>query len=127
MNLKISVSGIGGHTQLNFEGNTLAVEWKETTEAERKSLGKLIADAKARGYKPVGDEATSFEGAGTAKLEGGNGLKFIAETFVNAHFVGHLVMEAQPNGESKILSASNLVIKENEPQAIHVAPAVVGG
>jgi len=125
--LKISVLGIGGHTELNFAGNELAIEWKETSEAERKSLSKLVEDAKANGYKPAGDIPANFETAGTAKFEGGKGLKFIAENFVNAHFTGHLVMEALENGENKILTASNLSIKETEKQTITVAPAVAGG
>lgn len=125
--LTIAMCGIGGHTELNFAGNQLSIEWKETTEKEKKALTKLVEDAKSSGYKAAGDVSADFSGSGSAKLEGGNGLKFIAERFVNANFVGNLVLEAQENGESKILTASNLSIKEEVKQNITIAPAVVGG
>lgn len=125
--LIISILGIGGHTELNFAGNALSIEWKETTEAEKKSLSKLVEDAKSKGYKTVGDAPANFDGAGSTKMEGGNGLKLIAENFVNANFTGNLVMEALDNGENKILSAKSLEIKETEKQSITIAPAVVGG
>ncbi len=118
MNLTISVQGIGGHTEIDFEDGRCKLTWKQTSLRERKMLRDMIRTAKDGGAKTFSvdehgnaDKETSrvpgtiFNRNGTLIIKGdGKVIELIAKNLVDSEkSSGRLVMEAQPDNTWKIL------------------------
>lgn len=132
MNLTVKLLGHGGHSEVNFSDGKISLEWKSTTENERKMLGALVSKATEKGFKAntgKSDGSDAFVADGTLTLEGeGAATVSLAKGFVEAEISsGKLVMDATSAGEAKVLKIENLVIKQDAPQVVTSKAPLVGG
>ncbi len=124
MNLSVTIQGIGGHTEVNFEEGRVKLSWKETTMRERTMLREMIEKAKAGGMKTYGVDAsgnadketdvvpgTIFNRSGDLILKGdGNLVTLLAKGLIEAELkCGRLVMEAQEDNSWRILRSGDTI------------------
>jgi hypothetical protein len=151
MNLQVTIQGIGGHTEVNFEDGRVKLSWKETTMRERKMLREMIEKAKSGGMKTYGVDSngnadketdvvpgTIFNRSGELVLKGEGALvTILAKGLIEAEQKsGRLVMEAQEDNTWKILRSGDTVEegkpekgeeKEEKKKKVHTTAKQAGG
>lgn len=147
MNLTVTIQGIGGHTEVNFEEGRVKLSWKETTMREQTMLREMLEKAKAGGMKTYSVDAngnadketdvvpgTIFNRSGDLILKGEGALvTILAKGLINAEQKsGRLVMEAQDDNTWKILRSGDS-IEEAKPEdkekkkKVHTTAKQAGG
>ena len=124
MQLKVNLTGRGGHTSVNFSGEEATLQWKDTSDVEKKSLKSLIEQAVAKGFEIKSGEVASIDsGPGEIVLKGKeNLLKLVAKDLIDAEIKsGKLAMEANEDGTWKILKVGDFEPKEKEQTVVSSA------
>ncbi len=145
MNMTVSIQGIGGHTEIDFEDGRAKLTWKQTSMRERKLLRGMIKMAKAGGMKTYtvdehGNAAketsrvpgTIFNRSGELILKGeGSVVEMLAKNLVDAEKKsGRLVMEAQADNTWKILRPGDKEEEKEKSESkrkVHSTAKAAGG